>query len=95
MKLVRYGTIGRKSPALSIIGSLRDLSDHVKDLNGEAYAPAALAKLAPRPRQASGGRRQARMAAGDRHLEIRRHRPDYVDHAKETARRSRPSRSSS
>src|SRR6267378_3949344 len=47
MKLVRYGPIGQEKPGLiDKSGQLRDLSDHVKDLNGEAYAPASLAKLA-------------------------------------------------
>ncbi|HTF77458.1 MAG TPA: 2-hydroxyhepta-2,4-diene-1,7-dioate isomerase, partial [Bradyrhizobium sp.] len=47
MKLVRYGAIGQEKPGLiDKSGQLRDLSDHVKDLNGEAYAPASLAKLA-------------------------------------------------
>src|SRR6266705_4510890 len=47
MKLVRYGAIGLEKPGLiDKSGQLRDLSDHVRDLNGEAYAPAALAKLA-------------------------------------------------
>jgi 2,4-diketo-3-deoxy-L-fuconate hydrolase len=47
MKLVRYGTIGQEKPGLiDKSGQLRDLSDHVKDLTGEAYAPASLAKLA-------------------------------------------------
>jgi len=47
MKLVRYGPIGQEKPGLiDKSGQLRDLSDHVKDLTGEAYAPASLAKLA-------------------------------------------------
>src|SRR5260370_16806597 len=47
MKLVRYGPIGQEKPGLiDKSGQLRDLSDHVRDLNGEAYAPASLAKLA-------------------------------------------------
>src|ERR1700686_5593157 len=47
MKLVGYGAIGQEKPGLNDkSGQLRDLSDHVKDLNGEAYAPASLAKLA-------------------------------------------------
>ena len=47
MKLVRYGAIGQEKPGLiDKSGQLRDLSDHVKDLNGEAYSPAGLAKLA-------------------------------------------------
>src|ERR1017187_6443882 len=47
MKLVRYGAIGQEKPGLiDKSGQLRDLSAHVKDLNGEACAPASLAKLA-------------------------------------------------
>ena len=47
MKLVRYGALGQEKPGLiDKSGQLRDLSAHVKDLNGEAYAPASLAKLA-------------------------------------------------
>src|SRR3979409_1480257 len=47
MKLVRYGTIGQEKPGLiDKSGQLRDLSAHVKDLNGGAYAPASLANLA-------------------------------------------------
>ena len=47
MKLVRYGAIGQEKPGLiDKSGQLRDLSAHVKDLNGEAYAPGSLAKLA-------------------------------------------------
>jgi hypothetical protein len=44
MKLVRYGAIGQEKPGLiDKSGQLRDLSAHVKDLNGEAYAPASTA----------------------------------------------------
>src|ERR1700739_3433305 len=47
MKLVRYGAIGQEKPGLiDKYGQLRDLSGHVRDLDGEAYAPASLAKLA-------------------------------------------------
>ncbi len=47
MKLVRYGAFGQEKPGLiDKSGQLRDLSDHVKDLAGEAFSPAALAKLA-------------------------------------------------
>src|SRR3954447_5004618 len=46
MKLVRYGAKGAEKPGLiDKSGQLRDLSAHVKDLNGEAYAPASLAKM--------------------------------------------------
>ncbi|HET6839638.1 MAG TPA: fumarylacetoacetate hydrolase family protein [Bradyrhizobium sp.] len=47
MKLVRYGAMGQEKPGLiDKSGQLRDLSDHVKDLAGEAFSPASLAKLA-------------------------------------------------
>src|SRR5712664_2197858 len=47
MKLVRYGAKGQEKPGLiDKSGQLRDLSAHVKDLNGEGYSPASLAKLA-------------------------------------------------
>ena len=47
MKLVRYGAIGQEKPGLiDKSGQLRDLSGHVRDFDGEAYAPASLAKLA-------------------------------------------------
>src|SRR3978361_985944 len=47
MKLVRYGAIGQEKPGLiDKSGQLRDLSEHVRDLDGEAYSPASLAKLA-------------------------------------------------
>jgi 2-keto-4-pentenoate hydratase/2-oxohepta-3-ene-1,7-dioic acid hydratase in catechol pathway len=47
MKLVRYGAIGQERPGLiDKAGQLRDLSAYVKDLDGEAYAPGSLAKLA-------------------------------------------------
>jgi 2-keto-4-pentenoate hydratase/2-oxohepta-3-ene-1,7-dioic acid hydratase in catechol pathway len=47
MKLVRYGAIGQERPGLiDKSGQLRDVSAYVKDLNGEAYTPASLAKLA-------------------------------------------------
>jgi 2-keto-4-pentenoate hydratase/2-oxohepta-3-ene-1,7-dioic acid hydratase in catechol pathway len=47
MKLVRYGAKGAEKPGLiDKSGQLRDLSAHVRDLDGEAYSPAGLAKLA-------------------------------------------------
>jgi 2,4-diketo-3-deoxy-L-fuconate hydrolase len=47
MKLVRYGAIGQEKPGLiDKSGQLRDLSAQVKDLSGEAFSPASLAKLA-------------------------------------------------
>src|ERR1700751_926332 len=47
MKLVRYGAKGAEKPGLvDKSGQLRDLSGHIKDFDGAAYAPASLAKLA-------------------------------------------------
>jgi 2-keto-4-pentenoate hydratase/2-oxohepta-3-ene-1,7-dioic acid hydratase in catechol pathway len=47
MKLVRYGNMGAEKPGLvDKSGQLRDLSGHVKDFDGAAYAPDSLKKLA-------------------------------------------------
>src|ERR1044072_7187859 len=47
MNLVGYGAKGAEKPGLiDKSGQLRDLSAHVKDLDGEAYSPAGLSKLA-------------------------------------------------
>jgi len=47
MKLVRFGEIGSEKPGLiDGSGQLRDLSREISDLAGDAFAPAALAKLA-------------------------------------------------
>lgn len=47
MKLVRFGAIGSEKPGLvDKAGKLRDLSAHLKDLSGDAFSPASLAKLA-------------------------------------------------
>jgi 2,4-didehydro-3-deoxy-L-rhamnonate hydrolase len=47
MKLVRYGAKGAEKPGLiDKSGQLRDLSAHVRDLDGEAYSPASLKRLA-------------------------------------------------
>jgi 2,4-diketo-3-deoxy-L-fuconate hydrolase len=47
MKLVRYGKSGKEKPGLiDGEGKLRDLSDHVGDLAGEALSPKSLAKIA-------------------------------------------------
>ncbi len=46
MKLVRYGPPGREKPGIiDADGKLRDLSKKVKDIEGEALAPATIAKL--------------------------------------------------
>ena len=47
MKLVRYGENGKEKPGLiDKSGQLRDLSAHIRDLDGAAYAPESLKKLA-------------------------------------------------
>ena len=87
MKLVRYGAIGQEKPGLiDKSGQLRDLSAHVKDLNGEAYAPASLAKLAaldPASLPAVSGtpRIGAPVTGISKFVAIGL---NYVDHAKET-----------
>lgn len=47
MKLLRYGALGQEKPGiLDSAGKIRDLSAHVKDLDGAAYSPEGLKKLA-------------------------------------------------
>ncbi|RPE66620.1 ureidoglycolate lyase [Pacificibacter maritimus] len=47
MKLLRYGPIGAERPAiLDADGKLRDLSDVVTDIDGSAFSPEGLAKIA-------------------------------------------------
>ena len=47
MKLVRYGNAGSEKPGiLDSAGRIRDLSNHVTDIGGEAISPAGLARLA-------------------------------------------------
>ena len=79
MKLVRYGAIGQEKPGLiDKSGQLRDLSAHVKDLDGRGLF-AGLAGETRRPRRGHAPGRQRQAAdrrPGDRHLEIRRHRPE-------------------
>ena len=87
MKLVRYGAMGAEKPGLiDKSGQLRDLSAHVKDLNGEAYAPASLAKLAaldPAKLPAVDGKPRigAPVTGMSKYVAIGL---NYVDHAKET-----------
>ena len=47
MKLVRYGTIGNEKPGLlDADGAIRDLSQHIADLSGDALSPQSLAAIA-------------------------------------------------
>jgi 2-keto-4-pentenoate hydratase/2-oxohepta-3-ene-1,7-dioic acid hydratase in catechol pathway len=46
MKLLRYGPVGQEKPGLlDRDGKIRDLSGVVRDIDGEALAPASLARL--------------------------------------------------
>jgi 2-keto-4-pentenoate hydratase/2-oxohepta-3-ene-1,7-dioic acid hydratase in catechol pathway len=87
MKLVRYGALGAEKPGLiDKSGQLRDLSAHVRDLDGEAYSPASLAKLAaldPGKLPAVDGKPRlgAPVTGISKFVAIGL---NYVDHAKET-----------
>src|SRR3979411_1804255 len=87
MKLVRYGAIGQEKPGLiDKSGQLRDLSAQVKDLNGEAYSPASLTKLAgldPAKLPAVDGKPRlgAPVTGISKFVAIGL---NYIDHAKET-----------
>src|ERR1700712_330270 len=87
MKLVRYGALGQEKPGLiDKSGQLRDLSAHVKDLNGEAYAPASRTKLAgldisKLPAVDGKPRLGAPVTGISKFVAIGL---NYVDHAKET-----------
>src|ERR1700756_1207748 len=87
MKLVRYGDKGAEKPGLiDKSGQLRDLSVHIKDLDGEAYSPASLKKLAaidPASLPAVSGKPRfgAPVTGISKFVAIGL---NYVDHAKET-----------
>jgi len=47
LKLLRYGPLGQEKPALlDANGVIRDLSQHISDVSGDALSPATLARLA-------------------------------------------------
>jgi len=47
MKLLRYGPVGQEKPGiLDDGGNIRDLSQHIKDIDSETVGPESLAKLA-------------------------------------------------
>ena len=87
MKLVRYGAIGQEKPGLiDKSGQLRDLSAELKDLDGAAYAPASLARLAgldPARLPAVDGKPRlgAPVTGISKFVAIGL---NYIDHAKET-----------
>jgi 2,4-didehydro-3-deoxy-L-rhamnonate hydrolase len=86
MKLVRYGAKGAEKPGLiDKSGRLRDLSTHIRDLDGEAYSPASLKKLAaidPASLPAVGGKPRlgAPVTGISKFVAIGL---NYTDHAKE------------
>ena len=86
MKLVRYGPAGREKPGMiDADGVLRDLSRKVKDIDGEALAPASLAalrKLDPKRLPAVKGRPRlgACVATPPKFVAIGL---NFADHAKE------------
>jgi 2-keto-4-pentenoate hydratase/2-oxohepta-3-ene-1,7-dioic acid hydratase in catechol pathway len=87
MKLVRYGAKGAEKPGLiDKSGQLRDLSAHIRDLDGEAYSPASLKKLAEidpasLPAVSDNPRLGAPVTGISKFVAIGL---NYVDHAKET-----------
>ena len=87
MKLVRYGAKGVEKPGLiDKSGQLRDLSAHIRDLDGEAYSPASLKKLAEidpasLPAVSGNPRLGAPVTGISKFVAIGL---NYVDHAKET-----------
>src|SRR5438552_19184799 len=87
MKLVRYGNKGAEKPGLiDKSGQLRDLSGHIKDLDGAAYSPASLKELAaidPASLPAVSGKPRlgAPVTGMSKFVAIGL---NYVDHAKET-----------
>jgi ureidoglycolate lyase/2,4-diketo-3-deoxy-L-fuconate hydrolase len=47
MRLLRYGPVGEERPGvLDAEGTMRDLSEHVRDIDADAISPAGLARLA-------------------------------------------------
>jgi 2,4-diketo-3-deoxy-L-fuconate hydrolase len=87
MKLVRYGAKGAEKPGLiDKSGQLRDLSAHVTDLDGAAYSPEGLKKLAAidaasLPAVSGSPRFGAPVTGISKFVAIGL---NYVDHAKET-----------
>ncbi len=87
MKLVRYGAKGAEKPGLiDKSGQLRDLSAHIRDLDGAAYAPDSLKKLAaldPASLPAISGQQRlgAPVTGISKFVAIGL---NYSDHAKET-----------
>ena len=87
MKLVRFGAQGAEKPGLvDAQGVVRDLSQHVADITGEALSPASLDKLRKidaksLPAAPAGVRLGAPVAGVRNFIAVGL---NYVDHAKET-----------
>lgn len=87
MKLVRFGAPGQEKPGLvDKDGAIRDLSAHVKDFDGAALVPEALAKLraidpASLPKAPDGVRLGAPVANVRSFIAVGL---NYADHAAET-----------
>jgi len=87
MKLVRFGTPGAEKPGLvDAQGVVRDLSQHVADITGEALSPATLDKLRKidaksLPAAPAGVRLGAPVGGVRNFIAVGL---NYVDHAKET-----------
>jgi len=86
MKLLRYGPIGQEKPGLlDKTGKIRDLSAHVKDIDGSVLSDASLAKLArldpaSLPEVAGSPRIGASVGNPQKFIAIGL---NYADHAKE------------
>ena len=87
MKLVRYGELGAEKPGLvDSSGTIRDLTGHVRDVDGSTLSPECLAKLAAinratLPAVEAGTRLGCPVANVGKLLCIGL---NYTDHAKET-----------
>jgi 2,4-didehydro-3-deoxy-L-rhamnonate hydrolase len=87
MKLVRFGAAGLEKPGLvDAAGNVRDLSEHVTDINGAALSAGSLAKLraldpASLPLVPSGVRLGAPVARPWSFIAVGL---NYADHARET-----------
>jgi 2,4-diketo-3-deoxy-L-fuconate hydrolase len=87
MKLVRFGQPGQEKPGVvDANGQIRDLSQHIKDLDGAALSPANLDKLrkidpASLPAAPSGVRLGSPVANVINFIAVGL---NYADHAKET-----------
>ena len=87
MKLVRFGTPGQEKPGIvDSAGKIRDLSGHVRDIDGSTISPAGLEKLrkidlATLPLAPEGARLGACVGGTRNFIAVGL---NYVDHAKET-----------